>query len=116
MEKIRRGNIAIANLEPVKGSEQAGIRPVLIIQNNDLNELSPTTIIAPITKKIYTKEFSTNVEVEPGKTGLKIRSTILLNQIRTIDKSRITKSIGSLDSSTMNKVDLAIKISLGLID
>ena len=71
---------------------------------------------APITKKIYTKEFSTNVEVEPGKTGLKIRSTILLNQIRTIDKSRITKSIGSLDSSTMNKVDLAIKISLGLID
>jgi len=82
MERIRRGDIVIANLEPVKGSEQRGIRPVLIIQNNDSNKFSPTTIVAPITTKIYTKEFPTNVEISSADSKLNKDSTILLNQIK----------------------------------
>ncbi len=112
--KISRGDIILANLEPVIGSEQGRTRPVLIIQNNDSNEFSPTTIIAPITTKVYTKEFPTNVEIEADESKLKNKSTILLNQIRTIDKSRLIKRISFLSKEIMNKVDLAIKISLGL--
>ena len=112
--KIKRGEIVLANLEHVVGSEQGRIRPVLIIQNDDSNEFSPTTIIAPITTKVYTKEFSTNVEVEAGESRLKNKSTILLNQIRTIDKLRIRKRISFLSSEIMNKVGLAIGVSLGL--
>ncbi len=113
--KIKRGEIVLTNLEPVVGSEQGKIRPVLIIQNDDSNEFSPTTIIAPITTKIYTKEFPTNVEINPAESELKNKSTVLLNQIRTIDKSRLIKKVGSLDSYIMNKVDKALKISLALI-
>ena len=113
MEFIR-GEIVIANLEPVKGSEQGGVRPVLIVQNDILNKYSPTTIIAPITSKIYTKEYPTNVIINKEDSKLKLDSTILLNQIKTIDKRRITKKIGFIDNFTMNKVDFAIKISLGL--
>ena len=112
--KIKRGEIVLANLDPVKGSEQGRIRPVLIIQNNDSNEFSPTTIIAPFTSKIYTKEFPTNVEIESYESRLKNKSTILLNQIRTIDKSRIQKKISYLSIEIMDKVNLAIRISLGL--
>lgn len=114
MERILRGDIVVANLEPVIGSEQKGTRPVLIIQNDDSNEFSPTTIIAPITTRIYTKEFPTNVEVDKSDSKLKSNSTILLNQIRTIDKSRISRKISALNSRTMEKVNLAIKTSLGL--
>jgi mRNA interferase MazF len=112
--RIRRGEIVLANLEPVVGSEQGRTRPVLIIQNDDSNEFSPTTIVAPITTKIYTKEFATNVEIESSDSGLKNRSTILLNQIRTIDRSRIVRKISFLDREIMDKVDLAIGICLGL--
>jgi mRNA interferase MazF len=111
---INRGEIFLANLEPVKGSEQGGIRPVLIIQNNIGNQYSTTTIIAPITSKIFEKEFPTNVFVSKRDSKLNKDSTILLNQIRTIDKRRLAKRISSLDDFTMNKVDRAIKISLGL--
>jgi len=114
MEQIIRGEIVVANLEPVKGSEQGGIRPVVVIQNDTLNKYSPTTIIAPITSKIYTKEYLTNVIIKKEDSKLKVNSTILLNQIKTIDKRRIIKKIGSLDNFTMNKVDRAIKISLAL--
>lgn len=114
MEQIIRGNIVVANLEPVEGSEQGGIRPVLIIQNDILTKYSPTTIIAPITSKIYTKEYPTNVIAKKEDSGLKVDSTILLNQIKTIDKSRIIKKIGTINNFTMNKVDRAIKISLAL--
>lgn len=114
MEQIIRGEIIVANLEPVKGSEQGGIRPVLIIQNDILNKHAPTTIIAPITSKIYTKEYLTNVVIKKEDSKLNMNSTILLNQIKTIDKSRIIKRISVLDNFTMKKVDLAIKISLGI--
>ena len=104
----------LANLEPVIGSEQGSIRPVLIIQNDISNEYSPTTIIAPITSRVYTKEFPTNVYVSKQDSKLDKDSTILLNQIRTIDKSRIIKKLTKLDNTIMNKVDMAIKVSLGL--
>lgn len=112
--EIRRGDILFVNFEPVKGSEQGRIRPALVIQNDILNKYSPLTIVIPITSKIYEKEYPTNVEIEPFDSKLKNKSTILLNQIRTIDKSRIIKKISSLNSFLMDKVDLAIKISLGL--
>lgn len=114
MERFIRGNIVIANLEPIEGSEQGGIRPVLIIQNDILNKHAPTTIIAPITSKSYMKEYPTNVIIKKGDSHLKVDSTILLNQIRTIDISRIIKKIGIIDNLTMNNVDRAIKISLSL--
>ena len=112
--EIRRGEIFLTNLEPVKGSEQGGIRPVLIIQNDIGNQYSTTIIVAPITSRIFEKEFPTNVFVSKKDSKLDKDSTILLNQIRTIDKRRIIKRIGVLDSFTMNKVDRALKISLAL--
>ena len=114
MEQIIRGEIVVANLEPVKGSEQGGIRPCLVIQNNLGNVYSPTTIIAPITSKSFSKEFSTNVFLSKKDSKLDKESTILLNQIKTIDKLRIIKKISTLERDIMDKVDLAIKISLGL--
>ena len=116
MELIKRGDIVLVNLEPIVGSEQGGVRPVLIIQNDKFNKFSPTTIIAPITSKIYTKEFPQNVEVKSYDSKLKKNSTILLNQIRTIDKRRIKKRISNLNPYLMFRVDLAIKLSLGLIE
>jgi len=111
---IKRGEIVLANLDPIKGSEQGGIRPVLIIQNDEGNKFSPTTIIASITSKDFTKEYPTNVFMPRQDSNLDKDSTIMLNQIKTIDKSRIIKKIGLLDNFTMNKVDRAIKISLAL--
>jgi len=112
--QIKRGEIVLVNLEPVKGSEQGGVRPVLIIQNDISNERSPTTIISPITSKIYEKEYPTNVFISKKESKLDKDSTILLNQIRTIDKKRILKKISSLNNFTMRKVDFAIKASLQL--
>jgi len=112
--KIQRGDVVLANLEPVVGSEQGRIRPVLIIQNDISNQNSPTTIIAPVTSKVYSKEFPTNVFISKRDSSLDRDSTILLNQIRTIDKARIMKKISNLSSYLMKKVDLAIRISLDL--
>lgn len=114
MGRIIRGEIVVANLEPVKGSEQGGTRPVLIIQNDIGNKYSTTTIIAPITSSMMKQEYPTNVIIKKEESKLNKDSTILLNQIKTIDKSRIIKKISLLDNFTMNKVDKAIKISLGL--
>jgi len=111
---IKRGEIVIADLDPVTGSEQGKTRPVLIIQNDISNNYSPVTIIAAITSKIYEKEFPTNVFLTKKDSGLDKDSTIMLNQIRTIDKIRISNRISRLDNSIMKKVDLAIKVSLGL--
>ncbi len=111
---VQRGEIVLVNLEPVKGSEQGKIRPALIIQNDSGNQNNPITIVAPITSKIYTKEFPTNVEVLQKEGGLEEDSTILLNQIRAIDKIRIIKKLRKVNPETMIKVDLAIKVSLGL--
>ncbi|MEK6833766.1 MAG: type II toxin-antitoxin system PemK/MazF family toxin [Nanoarchaeota archaeon] len=114
MGRIRRGDIIIANFEPVKGSEQGGVRPALVIQNNISNEYSPTTIIVPITSKRQLKNYVTNVPILSKDSKLKKDSLILCNQIRTIDKLRIKKIISRLDPYLMFQVDLAIKISLGL--
>jgi len=111
---FRRGEIYLANLEPIKGSEQGGIRPVLVIQNDISNQNSPVTIIAAITSKVFNKEFPTNVFITKKESKLNKDSTILLNQIRTIDKSRLIKKISALNNFTMNRTDLAIKISLNL--
>ena len=111
---IKRGEIFLANLEPVKGSEQGGIRPVLVIQNDISNMHSPVTIIAAITSKVFEKEYPTNVFISKKESKLDKDSTILLNQIRTIDSERLIKKVGLLDSLTLEKVELAIKVSLNL--
>lgn len=111
---IKKGDIFLANLEPIKGKEQGGIRPVLIIQNDISNKYSPVTIIAAITSKIYEKDFPTNVLIKQKESGLNKDSTVLLNQIRTIDISRLIKKVGSLDLYTMGLVDKSLRISLGL--
>jgi len=111
---IRRGDIFYVDLNPSKGSEQAGKRPVLIIQNDVGNERSPTVIIAPFTTKKFSKEYPTNVYVKKGTAGLKNDSVLLLSQIRTIDKQRLEQKTGTLPREVMNDVDGAIKISLGL--
>ena len=111
---VTRGDIFLANLEPVRGREQGGIRPVLVIQNNIYNQHSPVIIIAAITSKPFTKEYPTNVFITKQESKLDKDSTILLNQIRTIDKQRLIKKIGSLDIFTIQKVDMALKISLAI--
>jgi mRNA interferase MazF len=111
---IKRGDIFLANLEPIKGSEQGGVRPVLIIQNDISNKHSPVTIIAAITSKVFEKEYPTNIFISKDECGLDKDSTIMLNQIRTIDNGRLMKKIGLLDNFIMNKVDRAIKVSLAL--
>ncbi len=111
---MRRGDIYLVDLEPVRGSEQGEVRPCLVIQNDFGNKYSPVIIVAPITSKKFSKEFLTNVSILKKESRLPRDSNVLLNQITTIDKSRILKKIGSLDSSIMKKVDLAIKLSLGL--
>ena len=112
--EIYRGDILIVDFEPVRGSEQGGIRPALVIQNDLGNKFSPLTIVAPITSKVYEKEYPTNVFIRQDDSVLNTDSTVLLNQIRTIDKRRIVKKLGSLDIFLMNKMDLAIKICLAL--
>ena len=112
--EIKRGEIIILDFNPVIGSEQGDIRPAIVLQNNISNKFSPTTIVAPFTSQIFNKNYPTNVFVPKEISGLKKDSNLLLNQIKTIDKSRIKKRVCSLDFPTMIKVDLAIKVSLGL--
>lgn len=111
---IKRGDLLWVNLNPTRGSEQAGRRPVLIIQNDIGNEAAPTTIVAPLTTRGFSKEYPTNVHLPKGISGLKSDSTILLSQIRTVDKIRLEKKIGQLPKDYLDKVDRAIKMSLGL--
>jgi len=116
MMEIKKGDIFLANLEPVKGHEQGGIRPILIIQNNISNQYSPTTIIAALTSKFFSKDFPTNILIPKADSNLKKDSTIMMNQIRTIDKRRLIKKLSSLNQNIMLKVDLALKTSLDLLD
>ena len=111
---IRRGEIYWADLDPIKGSEQAGRRPVVIIQNNISNEYARTTIVAPLTTKIFEKSYLTHVFLPQLLSGLKEDSTILLSQIRTVDKTRLEKKAGSIPNEWMEKVNYAIKKSLAL--
>ncbi|MCQ2559329.1 MAG: type II toxin-antitoxin system PemK/MazF family toxin [Clostridia bacterium] len=113
---IKRGDIYFADLSPVVGSEQGGTRPVLIIQNNIGNQYSPTTIVAAITSQIDKAKLPTHVEVNKAPGGLEKNSVILLEQVRTIDKSRLMEKVTSLDAEKMQLVNHAVEISLGLID
>ncbi|HJH11395.1 MAG TPA: type II toxin-antitoxin system PemK/MazF family toxin [Metalysinibacillus jejuensis] len=113
---IKRGDVYFADLSPVVGSEQGGTRPVLIIQNDIGNRFSPTVIVAAVTAKIAKAKFPTHVEINAKEYGFERDSVILLEQIRTIDKSRLTDKITRLDKPLMRKVDAALMISLGLVD
>ena len=113
---IKRGDIFYADLSPVIGSEQGGIRPVLIVQNDIGNKYSPTVIVAAITSQINKAKLPTHVEISAQEYGLLKDSVILLEQIRTIDKKRLRERIGHLDDELMEKVNEALIISFGLCD
>jgi len=110
---VKRGDIYYADLSPVIGSEQGGIRPVLIIQNDVGNKYSPTVIAAAITSQINKAKMPTHIELSASEYGLYKDSVILLEQIRTLDKRRLKERIGALSDVTMSRVDKAILISLG---
>jgi len=114
--EIKRGDVYYADLSPVVGSEQGGVRPVLIIHNDLGNRYSPTVIVAAISASIQKAKFPTHVEISAKKYGLERDSVILLEQIRTIDKQRLTDKITHLDRVMMEKVNEALQISLGLIE
>ena len=109
---ISRGDIYYADLSPVIGSEQGGIRPVLVLQNNKGNKFSTTVIVAPISSKLTKNPIPTHVLIRCD--SLDKKSVILLEQIRTIDKRRLKEKMGKLDDGLMNKVDSAIAVSFGL--
>jgi len=111
---VRRGDIFYADLNPVVGSEQGGIRPVLVVQNDVGNKYSPTVIIAAITSQIDKAKLPTHVELNSADYGLEKDSVILLEQLRTIDKRRLKEKITILDQDIMEKIDEALKVSLGL--
>jgi mRNA interferase MazF len=113
---VRRGEIYYADLSPVIGSEQGGVRPVLIVQNDIGNKYSPTVIIAAITSQINKGKLPTHVEIGASDYGLPKDSVILLEQIRTIDKKRLKEKIGFLSADIMKQADEALQISFGLID
>lgn len=114
--QVRRGDIYYADLSPVIGSEQGGIRPVLVIQNDIGNKYSPTVIAAAITSQINKAKLPTHLEIGAKEYGLAKDSVILLEQIRTLDKKRLKEKIGHLDDELMEKVNEAISISLELND
>ena len=111
---MRRGDIYYADLRPVIGSEQGGIRPVLIIQNDVGNKHSPTVICAAITSKMNKAKLPTHIALSAPDYGLPRDSVVLLEQIRTIDKRRLREHMGRLDAAMMNQVDNAIAVSFGL--
>ena len=114
--EIKRGDLYYADLSPVVGSEQGGVRPVLIIQNDVGNKYSPTVIVSAITSQINKAKLPTHVEISSNEYGLNKDSVILLEQIRTIDKKRLREKIGCLDENMMIKVDDGLQISLGLFN
>lgn len=114
MSIVKRGDIFYADLSPVVGSDQGGMRPVLIVQNDTGNKHSPTVIAAAITSQTGKARLPTHIELNAQSVGLSRDSVILLEQIRTIDKSRLRERMGKLDDNTMTKVDNAIAVSFGL--
>jgi mRNA interferase MazF len=111
---VKRGDIFYADLSPVVGSEQGGIRPVIIVQNDVGNKYSPTVIVAAITSQINKAKLPTHVEISSEEYGLNKDSVVLLEQIRTLDKKRLKEKIGHMTESDMKKVDEALSISVGL--
>ena len=111
---VKRGDIYYADLSPVIGSEQGGLRPVLIVQNDIGNRYSPTVIAAAITSRMSKAKLPTHIDIFAGEVGLAKDSVILLEQIRTLDKRRLKEKMGHLDDAVMNHVNTAIAISFGL--
>ena len=110
---IKRGEMYYADLSPVVGSEQGGLRPILIVQNDTGNRYSPTVIAAAITSKLNKAKLPTHIQISADDMGLPKNSIVLLEQIRTLDKRRLKDRIGELSGSTMKRVDTALLISLG---
>ena len=112
---VKRGDMFYADLSPVVGSEQGGIRPVLVIQNNVGNKYSPTVIVSAITSQLNKSKLPTHIELDSEEFGLKSDSIILTEQIRTIDKSRLKEKIGHINNqAVMSKIDNALGVSFGL--
>lgn len=111
---IRRGDIFYADLRPVIGSEQGGIRPVLIVQNNTGNKHSPTVICAAITSKLNKAKLPTHVEISAAEEGITKDSVILLEQVRTIDKTRLREKVCHLEGEILERIDKALLISLAI--
>lgn len=111
---VRRGDIFYADLSPVIGSEQGGVRPVLIVQNDIGNKYSPTVIAAAITSQQQKAQIPTHISIGAEASGLAKDSVVLLEQVRTIDKRRLKEKMGSIDSQSMLKVNEAISISFGI--
>ena len=116
MTTIKRGDIYYADLSPVIGSEQGGLRPVLIVQNDVGNRYSPTVIAAAITSQINKTKLPTHIDIYAENIGLAKNSVILLEQVRTIDKRRLKEKMGHLEDGLMNKVNNAISVSFGLAE
>ena len=112
--EVKRGDIFFADLSPVVGSEQGGVRPVLIIQNNIGNKFSPTVIITAITSKISKPKMPTHIGLVAKEVGLEKDSVVLLEQLRTIDKQRLKDKVTHIDEKLMQRVNNALKISVGL--
>ena len=111
---IKRGDIYYADLSPVVGSEQGGIRPVLIVQNDVGNKYSPTVIAAAITSQQFKTKLPTHISVDAAVCGLSRDSVVLLEQIRTLDKKRLREKMGNLPERDMNKINQALSVSIGL--
>ncbi len=111
---IKRGDIFYADLSPVVGSEQGGLRPVLIVQNDVGNKYSPTVIAAAITSKITKSKLPTHIDIYASSVGLSKDSVVLLEQIRTLDKTRLKEQVGHLDDAHMRQINEAISVSFGL--
>lgn len=111
---VKRGDIFYADLSPVVGSEQGGVRPVVIVQNDVGNRHSPTVIAAAITSRTEKTKLPTHIDVTADRFGLAKDSVILLEQVRTIDKKRLKEKMGHLEDETMEKVNSAISVSFGL--
>ena len=111
---VKRGDIYYADLSPVVGSEQGGVRPVLIVQNDAGNKYSPTVIAAAITSQKYKTQLPTHISVHGGGCGLQKDSIVLLEQVRTIDKTRLKERMGTLDTAEMDRINKALTVSFGL--
>ena len=116
IEDIKRGDIYYADLSPVVGSEQGGVRPVLIVQNNVGNKYSPTIIAAAITSQINKAKIPTHIELKGQEVGLAKDSVVLLEQLRTLDKRRLKEKIGNVDGFKMKMIDNALLVSLGFVE
>jgi len=111
---VKKGDIYFADLSPVIGSEQGGIRPVLVVQNDVGNKYSPTIIVAAVTSQLNKAKLPTHVEIDAKDNGLSKKSVVLLEQLRTIDKKRLKERIGTIDDELLPNVNEALTISLGI--